>query len=160
MKIFRIFRVAILFIVLFNFPSSLFAQEDVSVEFSFNKPGEYVCEIRNMTDSWMTIWLNKEEADIRSNLYFYALNSINDTVPIYYELWKDPKKLILHLDAGETYTNSYKFIHPERYVKARVVIKYVVKSLPRKGGSYERIFNLREVRNKAYIPQVLREDEE
>ena len=158
MKIFRILRVVILLCVIFCFSPLMTAQDDVFVEFSFNKPREYVCEIRNMTDSRMTIWLNKEEADIHSNLYFYVVNDRNDTVSIYYELYKDPKKLIVHLNAGELYTSSYKFKHPERYVKARVIIKYYVKAIPPKGGFHERIFNLREVRNKAYIPQVLREE--
>lgn len=147
MKIFRILRVVILLCVIFCFSPLMTAQDDVFVEFSFNKPREYVCEIRNMTDSRMTIWLNEEEADIHSNLYFYVVNDRNDTVPIYYELYKDPKKLIVHLNAGELYTISYKFKYPERYVKARVIIKYFVKGIPPKGGFHEMIFNLREVRN-------------
>lgn len=160
MEIYKFFRIEILFIVLFALPSLVLAQEDVSVEFSFNRPDEYVCEIRNITDSRMRIWFNKEEADIHSNLYFYVLNSKNDTVRSYYELWKDPRRLIVDLDSGEIYTISYKMAYPDRFVKAHVVVKYAVKGPEPKGGFYEKKINLREVRNKAYIPQVLREEED
>jgi hypothetical protein len=158
MKTDRILQSTVILAVLNILPMALFAQEDVSIEFSFNRPGEYICEIRNMADSRMTIWLNEEEADIHSNLYFYALNTNNDTVPVYYELWKDPKKHIVHLDSGEVYTMSYKFSFPERFVKARVVVKYYVKAPEPRGGFYEKTFDLIEVKNKAYIPQVVREE--
>jgi hypothetical protein len=158
MKTDRILQFTVILAVLNILPITLFAQEDVSIEFSFNRPGEYICEIGNMADSRMIIWLNEEEADIHSNLYFYALNTNNDTVPVYYELWKDPRKHILRLDSGEVYTISYEMRYPERFVKARVTVKYAVIGSKSQGGFYEKMIDLREVRNKTYIPQVLRDD--
>lgn len=157
MKIYNAPRVVIIFVFIITFSTRLLAQKDVSIKFSFNKSGEYICAIQNISDHEMLLWLSKEEADIRSNLYFYVLNRNNDTVPVYRELYKDPKKLILHLDAEETYTISYGFQHPERFVKARVFVNYGLKGVKSK-GFYEKTLDLREVRNKAYIPQVLRDE--
>ncbi len=156
MSVKKIYLLSIIWIILFLLPIALLSQSDISVEFSFNKPDEYVCKIRNMTNFRMTITFNKEQGDIHSNLYFYVVNSNNDTIPVYYELYENPGILKVHLDPGKAYTTSYKMSYPERFVKARVIVKYSVKSPEHRGGFYEKAFNLREIRNEGYIPQVLR----
>jgi hypothetical protein len=137
------------------------AQDDVFVEFSFNKPREYVCEIRNMTEYKMSILLNKEMGEGHSDLEFDILGDRNDTIRnVYYGLMKDVnnQKQMLFLDPGQSYTISYKFRFPERFINARIFLNYAVRSAIPKLKIYEEEFNLREVRNKAYIPQVLREE--
>ena len=57
MKTNKVFYIAsIVFIGIYLFPFLLSAQEDVSVEFSSNKPDMFVCEIKNKTDFNMDIW--------------------------------------------------------------------------------------------------------
>jgi len=139
----------------------LFAQEDVRVEFSFKKPNEYVCEIRNMTEYKMSILLNKEMGEGHSDLKFDILGDRNDTIRnVYYSLMKDVnnQKQMLFLDTGQSYMISYKFRFPERFINARILLKYGVRSAIPRLEIYREDFNLREVRNKAYIPQVLREE--
>ena len=69
---------------------ALCAQEDVLVEFSFKRPNEFVCEIRNMTEYEMPILLSKEKAEGHSDLSFDIVKNSNDTSRyVYYGLMKD-----------------------------------------------------------------------
>ena len=148
-------------VIIYILPTILFAQEDVWVRFSFKKPNEYICEIINMTEYKMSILLNKEMGEGHSDLEFDILRDRNDTIRnVYYGLMKDVnnQKQMLFLDPGQSYTISYKFRFPERFINARIFLNYAVRSAIPKLKIYEEEFNLREVRNKAYIPQVLREE--
>lgn len=150
-------------IILYLFPMILLAQADVSVEFSFKKPNEYVCEIQNMTEYEMSILFSKEQAEGHSDLYFDIEGDRNDTIRyVYYGLMKDvnTQKQMLFLNSGESYIISYKVRFPERFINARIHIKYGVRSPTFRMGAYHEVIDLKKVRNKAYIPQVLKEDEE
>lgn len=142
-------------LILNLFPMTLFAQEDVSVEFSFKKPNEYVCKIQNMTDYRITIWLSKVEAEGHSDLYFDIVKDGNDTVRnVYYGLMKDinNQSQVLRLDPRHIYTVSYK--EYVRFIKATILIKYYLEIPDNKVRFYEKEFDLMKIR----CPQdVLRE---
>ena len=163
MNKYRNLHLIILLTVSFLSYSSLYAQEDISVEFSFKKPNEFVCEIRNTTDYNMIILLNKEEAEQHSNLYFDIRKNKNDSSRyVYYGLMKDVnnQKQTLNLNSGECYAISYKVHNSEMFMKAKVFVKYIVKSSPSRFENYRKIFDLNEIRSKEYTQHVLKEEEE
>lgn len=65
-------------------PAMLSAQEreDISVEMNFNKPNEFICKIRNMTEHQITILLSKEAAEGHSNIFFDSVRLGKDTARI------------------------------------------------------------------------------
>jgi len=141
-------------------PLILFSQEDISVNFSFNKPNEFVCEIRNIIGYQVSILLSKEEPEGHSDLYFDIVKCGNDTIRnIYYGLMKDVnnQRQMLFLDPDHSYTISYRVRSPERFINARIYIKYGVRSPIPRLGFYRKVFDLRDVIDKAYSPPVSRE---
>ena len=106
MKNSKFFLLLLVSVMMYISPIILFAQEDIAVEFSFKRPSEFICEIRNMTEYETTILISNEEAEGHSNLYFDVLR--NDTIRNdYYGLNKDVNKSnILNLNSGECYKIS------------------------------------------------------
>ena len=103
-----------------------------------------------MTDYKMTILINSEEAEGHSNLYFDVVR--NDTIRNdYYGLNKVVNKNnILSLNSRECYKISYKVSYPETFVQARIYVKYIVRSSTPRLENYRKVFDLNEVRSKAY----------
>ncbi|MDR1516480.1 MAG: hypothetical protein LBS52_00005, partial [Dysgonamonadaceae bacterium] len=129
MKTNRIFRLLQVLTILYAFPIMLPAQpaqeEDVSVKFSFNKPNEYVCEIRNMTKYLMSILLGKEEIDGRSDLHFDYANGSDTIRDVFRPLMKKiDQSRFLRLDPGQAYTVSYKEGSDWEFIKASIYIGY------------------------------------
>lgn len=150
MEIYKTLRVMIFFTALFMFSSFLYSQDDISVKFSFKKPNEFVCEIKNMTEYQITILLSRESAEEHSDLSFDIVGSRNDTTKhVSYLLMKDvnDQSQVLRLDSGQVYKTSYKEYFSERFIRAYIYIKYGVKSLkPRIVDHYQKNFNLIEIR--------------
>jgi hypothetical protein len=159
----KIYQFTVMLAMLFIFPMVLFSQEDISVEFSFKKPNEYVCEIRNMIDNPIIIWLNKVQSEGQSELFFDIVGLKNDTTRyVYYGLMRDVnnQRQVLRLNPGQVYTISHRDGYTCRFIKARVYIKYHEEIPDNKVKFHDKTFDLIEVKNRAYIPQVVREDEE
>jgi hypothetical protein len=155
----RFFQFTVILAVLNIFPMALFAQEDVSVEFFFKKPNKYICEIRNMTESRMIIRFGDMESLSLSAARFDIVRNINDTIRgVFYDM-KVESPHYIHLDPGQIYTTSYKDNHGWRFIKSKIYVEYTVETSMPKRGTFEKIFNLTELRNKAYIPQAVREQE-
>jgi hypothetical protein len=150
----------ILFIGACLFSFSLSAQEDVSVEFFFHKPDTFVCEIKNKTDFEMDIWFNGFETEPLSDIRFDIATSRTDTIHnLFYQFKKDGPYHV-RLDTGQVYTKIFQGIDTNwRFLKATVLVKYRVRSPTLKRGSYEKTFDLEELRHRAYR-QPIRKDEE
>ncbi len=147
----KVFYIAsILFIGACFFSFSVSAHEDVSVEFFFNKPDSFVCEIKNMTDFEMDIRFNHLEDEPLTDIRFDIIGSSKDTVRnVYYQIKLDPPYHV-RLDPGQVYTRIFQDGTNWRFIKATVSVKYQVRSPTRRGGSYEKTFDLEELRRKAY----------
>jgi hypothetical protein len=155
MKTNKVFYIA--FLLFFSF--SLSAQEDVSVEFSFDKPGKFVCEIKNKTAFEMDIWFNHLKdgpfTDIRFDIIGFPKK---DTVRNLPEQFKMDPPYRIRLDSGQVYTRIF---HTNwQYIKATVFVKYSVKSPTRRWGSYEKTFDLEEIRKEAYQQPIQKKEEE
>ncbi|MDR1517156.1 MAG: hypothetical protein LBS52_03500, partial [Dysgonamonadaceae bacterium] len=128
MKTNRIFRLLQVLAILYAFPIMLPAQpaqKDMSVEFSFKKPNEYVCEIRNMTKHQMGILFSKEECENDSDLHFDIANSADTVQNVFYSFMKEADQIrLLRLDPGQAYTVSYKEGSDWEFIKASIYIGY------------------------------------
>src|SRR5690554_649766 len=146
--------------ILYISPLILFSQEDISVNFSFNKPNEFVCEIRNIIGYQVSILLSKEEPEGHSDLYFDIVKCGNDTIRnVYYGLMRDVnnQNQVLRLDPGQIYTISYREGYEWRFIEARVLVKYYKEIPNNKVKFHRKTFDLREVRNMVNTSQVSRE---
>ena len=130
----------------------LFAQEDVSVEFSFKKPNEYICKIRNMTEQKITIWFSKDMGDMHSYLKFDIIENGDTLRNQFYELWRN-EKYYIRLDPGQIYKSSYWNGATWRLIKANILVKYYVE-VPGRLGFYKKDFDLTKIR---YPQHVLRD---
>ncbi|WP_294080541.1 hypothetical protein [Proteiniphilum sp. UBA5384] len=155
MKTNRFFRLLQILIALSVFPMVLSAQvsqEDVSVEFSFKAPDEYICEIRNLTKYRMSILLSKEEGEERSALYFDIAYGAREERKIFYSLMKEESGpyRFLNLDTGQAYTISYKEGYNWKFIKAHIRLYYGVRipNTDSKLESYYKDIDLQKIKYK------------
>lgn len=139
-------------IILYILPMMLFAQEDVSVEFSFKKPNEYICKIQNITEHKITIWFSKDMGDMHSYLKFDIIENGDTLRNQFYELWRN-EKYYIRLDPGQIYKSSYWNGATWRLIKANILVKYYVE-VPGRLGFYKKDFDLTKIR---YPQHVLRD---
>lgn len=144
-----------IFIVLFIclVPLEILSQnEDLKIEFHYQHPNEFICEIKNITKYPISILLSKEVLDGHSDLrYDIAKISGGDTIRyVFYGLMKDfnNQSRTLRIDSGQTYTISDKESFLERFVKAHIYIIYsVLGPAPISVKYYINAFDLDEIRN-------------
>lgn len=133
-----------------NEEESLSVQEDVSVEFSFNKPDTFVYEIKNKTDFKTDIWFYDLEHGSFTDVRCFRKDTVgNHSYQIYHSKLDLPYHV--QLDSGQVYTKMFRDDIDCRFIKATFFVKYQVRSpTGRRGSSYEKIFDLEEIRYKAY----------
>lgn len=131
-KVFYIASILLIGACFFSF--SLSTQEDELVEFSFNKPNF-------KTDIWFY--------DLGHNPFIDVRYSRKDTVgDLFYQSELDLPYHV-RLDPGQVYTRIFQDATDWRFIKATVFVKYQVGSPTRRRGSYEKIFDLEEIRDKS-----------
>ena len=155
MKVFKIYLSIFLLVILWLIPLDLFCQnEDIEVEFSFQPPNKFVCQIQNTTKYPINMLLSKEEAEGNSDLFFDIVRlGSEDTIRyVSYGLMKNAnsQSQILRLDSGQVYTISYNEYFPKRFIKANIYLKYGVRSpFPRPIEHYQKEIDLDEIRTKS-----------
>lgn len=154
MKVFKIYLSIFLLVILWLIPLDIFCQnEDINVEFSFQTPNKFVCEIQNATKYPISMLLSKEEAEGNSDLFFDIVKfGSEDTIRyVSYGLMKNvnSQSQILRLDSGQIYTILYNEYFPKRFIKAYIYIKYsVLGPAPISVEYYINTFDLDEIRNR------------
>lgn len=120
----------------------VFCQNDIDVKLNFASSNKIVCEIQNISDYKMRIWMSKE-GEGNSELLIDFITFKNDTIKNYFRgLYYDPKELVLILEPKQVYSISLGICLYKELIKASVFIKYSIHSPIRRGGYYQKDFDL------------------